>query len=388
MNKSKNILFISPTPTHPVNAGNRQHILTLVSELMDLNYSVHFYYVNREHHDPDRMRTFFNNQFYTFNEHFHFNLISRIRRKFLKATMGFFDFTSSRKLRKKYNQPLDHDFPCLMVDDIKKIINQNQIDTVIVEYVILSKIFHYLPKSLNKIIDTHDKFSDRFEVYLNQMLQPSWISLYPKDEIKGLNRANSIICLNDKELEFYKNNGFKRNSLLFSNISLRQDLSQEGDIFSLLYLASSNDLNIKSINAFFKDCFLRVVEIEPRIKLKIAGSICSHITFAHSNIELLGFADDLANFYRMGQIVINPELHGTGQKIKSIEALRYNKKLITTTDIGISDFQKVVFYCYDYKEMAECIINLTINSDISYNKIEELNKLRLSFDASISTLLN
>ena len=48
MSKSKKILVISPTPTHPQNAGNRIRIYNLVSNLKELGHDVHFLYEGRE----------------------------------------------------------------------------------------------------------------------------------------------------------------------------------------------------------------------------------------------------------------------------------------------------------------------------------------------------
>jgi hypothetical protein len=380
-------LIISPTPTHPTNAGNRKHILTLISELKDSDCEVFFYYINRETHDSKAMQIFFNDRLFIHNEQTKLNLIDRIRRKFLLTKKSLFDFSRFRKLRKIYNQPLDLDFPDEIIPEIQKIVTENQINTVIVEYVFLSRILKYLPRNVNKIIDTHDLFCDRFMVYLNQGLKPSWISLYPKEEIKGLKRADAIICLNESELEHYKKNGYSGSSMIYSNINLIRDLYNDGDPLTLIYLASGNEINIKSINDFIEHCFFKLLLKEPSLKLKIAGKISEHIRYDHPNIELMGYIDDIEEFYQMGKFVINPELHGTGQKIKSIEALRFNKTLITTTDIGIKGTQEISFYCTNYEDMKITILELLVNNEKRKDKLMQLELFRHKQKLSIMSLL-
>lgn len=376
MNKTRNCLIISPTPTHPTNAGNRAHIYSIIQHLRTLNCSVFFFYVNRESYDLEEMSTFFNNELEIFNETFEKNIYRRIRRKIELITLGLFDFSSQSKNRKEFNHPLDLDFPSEIIPKVLSIIKEKQIDVVVVEYVVLSKVLSYMPKGIKKVIDTHDKFTDRYSVYLNQGLKPTWTSLYKKDEIRGLNRADSIICLNSEELNFYRKNGFKGSNCLYYDLSLKKDLSKKGNYNNILYLASANDLNIKSINAFLDNHFISVIEKFPKLQLLVAGEISKHINLKHENIKLLGFVDDLENYYSQGTIVINPEINGTGQKIKSIEALRFNKILVSTTDIGIKDSEKIFFHCKDYIEMINVITSIISDKTNAVEKNLELEKFR------------
>jgi hypothetical protein len=372
----KNVLIISPTPTHPTNAGNRRHIFSIVEDLKALNCNVFFYYVNREAFDLESMNSFFNMELEIFNQKPNRNFFYRVKRRIELVTLGIFDFSLQRKKRKQYNHPLDLDFPTEIIPKVLSIIKRKQIDVVIVEYVVLSKVLKYIPKNIKKIIDTHDKFTDRFEIYLNQGLNPTWTSLYKHDELKGLNRADSIICLNSAELNFYKKNGLKGSGCVYYNLGLKNDLSQNGSTLNLLYLASANEINKQSINDFLNNNFMSLVEKFPKLQLLVAGEISKHINLKHENIILLGFVDDLESYYSQGKIVINPEINGTGQKIKSIEALQYNKLLVSTTDIGIKDSKKLFFHCRDYYEMNNMIISIISNQISVDEKYLELEKFR------------
>lgn len=60
-------------------------------------------------------------------------------------------------------------------------------------------------------------------------------------------------------------------------------------------------------------------------------------TLSHPRLNIVGPVKDLAPYYAKADIVISPIFTGSGMKMKSIEALMYNKPLIGTTEalIGI-----------------------------------------------------
>lgn len=65
----------------------------------------------------------------------------------------------------------------------------------------------------------------------------------------------------------------------------------------------------------------------PDCRLKIGGSLCKAIqnSFPHPNIDLIGYVDNAADLYELGDIAINPTYQGTGLKIKTFESIAYNK---------------------------------------------------------------
>ena len=55
---TRKILIISPTPTHPSNAGNRIRILNMTSFLINAGHEVHFLYSRQERADEEAMGKF------------------------------------------------------------------------------------------------------------------------------------------------------------------------------------------------------------------------------------------------------------------------------------------------------------------------------------------
>jgi glycosyltransferase involved in cell wall biosynthesis len=71
----------------------------------------------------------------------------------------------------------------------------------------------------------------------------------------------------------------------------------------------------------------------------MAGKICHALSVAlPSGVELLGWLEDVDEFYRQLRVVVNPVLRGTGLKIKSVEALSHGRPLISTP-IGLEGLE-------------------------------------------------
>jgi glycosyltransferase involved in cell wall biosynthesis len=74
--------------------------------------------------------------------------------------------------------------------------------------------------------------------------------------------------------------------------------------------------------------------IIPNVKLLIGGEICTKIRLINPDVYLMGMCEDPKDFYKLGDISINPEMSGTGFKIKIIESLHFGKPVISS-EIGI-----------------------------------------------------
>ncbi len=62
---------------------------------------------------------------------------------------------------------------------------------------------------------------------------------------------------------------------------------------------------------------------------------------AHKHIQYLGFIDDLEQFINACDVMLNPMLSGGGVKTKAIEALAYNKQVVSTTNGAAGIMQSV-----------------------------------------------
>ena len=95
----------------------------------------------------------------------------------------------------------------------------------------------------------------------------------------------------------------------------------------VLFLSGSNKHNLLGLKWFINDIFPLIVNKWADAKLYIGGAICNSIKedIINNNIIICGYIDDLSSFYEQGDVAINPVYQGTGLKIKTFEALSYDK---------------------------------------------------------------
>lgn len=104
--------------------------------------------------------------------------------------------------------------------------------------------------------------------------------------------------------------------------------------YDLLYVGASYHPNVEGMNFFLSSIFPKILEKKSDVRLAVAGKVCDFIqidpTFK-SNVDCLGFVDDLSQLYLTSRVVICPLLHGSGTKIKLQEAMTYGIPIVTTT---------------------------------------------------------
>lgn len=321
-----NILIISPTPTHPQNAGNRSRIFEMCLLLRQRGFLISFLNLKKEEGDVNEMKSFFGNNYYEYE-------VDALKKRFSINTI-------THKIRKaiptanyKYNRKVDFYYDNQINIFLKNTFRPNQFSHVLVEYVVYSKALEYFDVNTTKIIDTHDVLSNRYQLFLEQKIKPQWYSLFPKEEAKGLNRADKIIAIQNHEKEYFEKITSKQITVIghYTQTSLN---STEPESDTLLFVGSNNKINIDGINHFIKNVFPKIVLELPNIKLIIAGSINKDISkvVSHPNCYFYGEYKNNAEIYSKANVVIIPILYGTGLKIKTIDALANSKAVVSYSE--------------------------------------------------------
>jgi len=370
----KNVLFISPTPTHPTNAGNRAHIKSLVAFFKEQNYDVHFLLLAYEDYDRKAMADFFGK-----------NLVI-VDRKCIyqnKKTGIYILWKAARKvntLKRKiqrfigkisndqylYNNEVDNYFSVFAGAEIRKQAKTNKYDIVVCEYASMSKSLTYFGKEVFKILDTHDLFIDRFKIFLKSGMKPSWISLFKDQEQKAIRRADLVLAVQEndkKKLTTLTNVDIAVYNYVPEIVMLPKRIFEK----KLLYLASGNKINIASIYFFIEKIFPLLLDTDPDTTLIIGGEICDFLEIKNHNVVLHGKVNEVKDFYCLGDIVINPEKDGTGYKVKALEALAHGMPLVSTSAgaAGVSEpFQNHLFIADEHEEFALAIRNIFYDQQI------------------------
>lgn len=359
----KKILIISPTPTHAPFAGNRKHILSLSESLRSLGHVVFFLYVAHESFDNAKMRAYWGNDLEIIDRELIYKrpgLLTVIKNKAKRILARYYRRWAAKtgKISKdqlEYNHEVDEYFSPNIGRRIKELQRKKKFEIVICEYVFMSKALEYFNSNVVKVIDAHDKFTDRYQVYLKNGLKPQWVSLYRDQEKKALQRADFIIALNVEETQYFSGLA-GRNCITFVSIPPVVMPPKSEFLNTILYFGSDNSINISSLEIFEKEVLSRLVLKNSSVKFLIGGKICDAYRPILPNTIMLGHFEDPADFYALGDVVVNPEVKGTGLKIKSIEAMAYCKPVVATEAgaEGIATYgAEHLTVCRDFEEFSE-----------------------------------
>lgn len=367
------ILIVSTIPTHPTNAGNRNWILSQANLLKKLHNEVHFLYIyeaafrkkNNDYSSLVETMKYWGKEGHIFQvpiwEKLRLSLIDHLRK-------SFFNWYWS----------CDDAYPHRLHKIINQLDNQIGFDAIIVNY-------YYLSKCLNKIkiplkaISTHDCFSFRDLV----IKAKGMYTTTPNEEAKALQRSPHIFALQDEENIFFRR--LSPNSKIYSVYSSYEFCNLPiTNTHRLLFFSGSNEYNINGLKWFLDKIFPSLINKFPEIELFIGGGICKNLQdySKQDNIKLMGSFDDPVDFYKLGDIVINPTYQGTGLKIKTFEGLAYGKVVMAHPHsiIGIYKVSKApIFYSTLAQEWINYLENIWDNNMVpqikaqSESYIQELN---------------
>lgn len=314
------VLVFSPTPTSPADQGNRQRVRNVCKALQDRGAKIHFAYFpsewggkfsSREHGD---MR----------NEWDYFDTI----------------VPSKPLVRQTDNRYFG-------IDDwwdegIGKFVRYKcdgmAFDACIVNYAFFSKAFEYLPPNVIRILDTHDRLSGRREMLERNGVAAEFFYTTEEQELIALDRADAVIAINREEATLFRSVTSKP-VITLGHVVKRQlaptSERRTSAPYRMGFLGSSNSVNVKSLNDFFRAVATKTSEGIPGIEFEIYGRCCPRLVvppeIAH-RVKLRGRIEEVAEFYANVDCVFVPFLFGTGQKIKLIEALSFGKPLIATAN--------------------------------------------------------
>ena len=368
----KKILIVGTQPFIPILHGSTKVVYEYCKLLKSMGHEL--YYCNQ-------VSTEYDNNFVDFMDGRAFSPDIKHKLSFMERIKNKKRITSI-KLHKQdtnYNY-VDDLFPQYLGEYVQNLNNKHHFDICIVNYVILSKVLEYIDVP-RKVIFTHDAFTNKHEL-LN--LDTFWFSLTPDEEAKGLRRATDILSIQQNEsILFRYYNPQARIYTVYSPFSVtKQDITGNNNV---LFISGNNILNQNGIDYFLKEIFPLILMERGDVKLIVGGKICEYLKNKDlKNVELRGMVDDIASFYSLGDIAINPIYQGTGLKIKTFEALSFGKATIAHTHSieGIYDSENApVLVCDTKEEFAKQIIRVFDDVDLrtqlakqSIEYIQNMNK--------------
>ncbi|NJR59649.1 MAG: glycosyltransferase family 4 protein [Cyanobacteria bacterium CRU_2_1] len=339
MESCKNILVITPTPSHPQNSGNRKRVHSLFKYFQSHSFNIHFVLYNAYQNDAicnksnyEEMRQEWDYFDLVMPSPDYHKVLTTFRNRLCKRSL--YQQMASKGLT--INFGIDDWCSDSLINFIKWKTRNYAFSAVFIEYVFLSKVAEYIPRNTLKIIDTHDVFANRHNTLVRNGMEASFFSTSKTSEIKGLNRSDLVLAIQEEEKRYFESH-LASKVIKVSHIEQEKFVDKEYQtLHSIGIISSLNSINVISIQKFI-DLISRSQSLND-LKIYIAGSVCQKISVSLPNVILLNHVDSLANFYALADLYINPMVTGTGIKIKTLEAFSYGVPFLSTQSgsVGIS----------------------------------------------------
>ena len=205
-------------------------------------------------------------------------------------------------------------------NQFSKILEDNQYDYIIISYAYWAELIRENKhlKEAKLIIDTHDFLTSQFqnqkrfnlgkyfnkEVELLNLFQKIWVISSDENYVFSQFVSSDVITIpHALEVKFQLNSTKK---------------------YDLVYVASSNEHNVKSAKWFFEEVYPK---LNTTLSICVVGKINEYIPEL-PNVTKIHFLEDLNQVYSESRVAICPMLSGTGLKIKVVEALSYGLPVV------------------------------------------------------------
>ena len=303
---NKKILIYSPIPIFPAVQGARIRIAMLSRALKEKGYELFLIqfgsdWVDPQRYDPAAVEREYNELF---------TKVIRIPKQ-----------KDHSKLMRR-NIDIDDAYESHVGTTIKKMMEEHDIKVILMNYIFQSKALEMLPEDTVKIIDTHDKFTDKYKI-------STWYSYNAENEGIGISRADIVLAIQDNEKSYFESITEKR-VVTIGHMTKKQFIDKQyAHLNTLGIISSGHDADLTAVEKFI-NLFLK--SNTHGLKLKICGMVCDKLadTYIDPSIEYMFLVDDLKDFYSGIDLCIIPPEGGTGLKIKSIEALSFGVPIVST----------------------------------------------------------
>ena len=349
----KKIAFISHEQLFPVTSGNRRRMFTAVEYLRSHGADVHFFLINGQVTGDMKVDSYH-------DEYFGLENFTKLTpNRTIINQLKYIYKGIRRKLRKISGNlgvtrylytPIDEN--CFEIPYYKNF------DIVYINYIFNSWTLLHFGGAAKKILDTHDKFSERherFKSFFPSVYSGFWIALTEKEEASCLKKFDVVLAIQSEEAAAFK--GILSRSLSSSPMSLpdiktvelfhttkikddAQSVSVIDRFPKFFFLGSDNPSNIQALKILVEIILPVLLRQIPDFKLNIFGSVGSakkNMYQDNPGLVIHGYIDDISTQIQLGDVLINPIQSGTGLAIKILDVLAYGC-CVVGTEFGMRGF--------------------------------------------------
>ncbi|MBB6002418.1 glycosyltransferase family 4 protein [Arcicella rosea] len=232
-----------------------------------------------------------------------------------------------------------------LVERVKRVIDDNQIDYIQVEFYELLTLISYLPQNIKRIFVNHELryVRERRELELLTTEIPFLRYLFIRNkgyEISFMNEYDRVVTVSDddcKELSKYLPSDKLYSSPLTIKLPKVEESKEISEIKKIIFLGGEEHFpNNDGIQWFIESCWEKLCKTYPNLQFSIVGKWSDDAQVKYSkynNILFHGFVDDLGTVLKDGIFVV-PIRIGSGMRMKIIDAVNYNLPFVTTT-VGV-----------------------------------------------------
>lgn len=218
---------------------------------------------------------------------------------------------------------------------LDNIFSRRRFDAFVVHNVWLSRaLLHASPGTLG-ILEMHDLFHRRADVFHRLGLRQDFFRPTEAGEAEGLSRANIVSTIHPSEQAWVQRTLPGRGRLVpYFDIGLTRQATPrsdylERDAVRFGILASAHSLNLHGIRSLL-GALRSMPEVQrKRVRLRIGGAAARFIA-PDLPCDLIPEVTSEAEFYAQVDVAVVPNLDGTGFKIKIADALALGMPVLTT----------------------------------------------------------
>lgn len=315
--ESRNILYFSPFPSHPSNHGNQATIQQFARQFQRSGHKVHFALLQSNMYDLEAEQS-------------------------MRAEWDSFDILPNA-------HPLGADGSAIPFDGwyedglgeaVRALCARYDIDVVFCSYVFQSKMLDYIPSYILRVIDTHDKMGGRYEMLQQRGLPLEFFSCTPEEEGAYLRRADVVVARRQEEADYFDSVSGAGSAIVVPHFEAPHFVRRAfTDLRQVGIVASANRINLEIVRDCLQSIDRQVGTGHCPFLVLVAGQVKALIPtlpaheaalFDRPWVRLLGFVEDIQEFYESVDVVISPVTMGTGINVKTVQAIAYGMPLLTT----------------------------------------------------------
>ncbi len=218
---------------------------------------------------------------------------------------------------------------------LDNIFSRRRFDAFVVHNVWLSRAFTHAPKGTVRVLEIHDLFHRRAEIFTRLALRQDFFRPTIESEVEGLSRADIVSSIQPSEHDWVTSILPGRGRLVpyFDPALARHALGRRDylapDVVRFGILASGHSLNLHGIRGLVAALRAMPAADGARVRLVIGGAAARFVA-PDPLCELMPEVASEAAFYARTDIAVAPNTEGTGFKIKVADALGLGMPLLAT----------------------------------------------------------